>query len=177
MKLLYDIGADAPTGRGTRVFEVKDKDKAVRVIKDCWVEERPGKLMEHDIVARIKKDMGNKNFRAWFVDICGYRKTEMTGGFSKVCEILKDRTIDRSGVTLHKLLPPVPNMSINRSTPGPTATQELVCKPTKTTPAPEYLPHPRFRYQVVYEEKGKSLYEVTEFDLVFWYIGRVAAGM
>ena len=54
-KLLYDIGADTPTGRGTWVFEVVDKEtKEVRVIKDCWVEDRPGKQMEHEIIARIK---------------------------------------------------------------------------------------------------------------------------
>lgn len=51
-KLLYDIEANTPTGRGTWVFEVVDKEtKEVRVIKDCWAEDRPGKQMEHEIIA------------------------------------------------------------------------------------------------------------------------------
>ena len=51
-KLLYDIEANTPTGRGTWVFEVVGKEtKEVRVIKDCWVEDRPGKQMEHEIIA------------------------------------------------------------------------------------------------------------------------------
>ena len=71
--LLYDIGADASTGRGTRAFEVIDQEtKEVRVIKDSWIEDRSREQMEHETLAAIERDIGAAKFHEYFVDICGY---------------------------------------------------------------------------------------------------------
>ena len=49
--------------------------------------------MEHEIVAGINKDTNDaERFREHFIDICGYRRTDASGGFDNVCKVLKDRT-------------------------------------------------------------------------------------
>ncbi|KAF9645744.1 hypothetical protein BDM02DRAFT_3189430 [Thelephora ganbajun] len=63
LKVRCDINTKAPSSRGTWVFEVMDQEtKKVGVIKDCWVEDQPGKRMEREIVAEIKNDVGTKIF-------------------------------------------------------------------------------------------------------------------
>ena len=122
-RLLYDLGADAATGRGTRAFEVVDqKSKEVRVIKDCWIEDRPGKQLEHDIVADIKGDIaagterdtatgvedgtGNdEGFHKYFIDVCGYRKTDEFGGFDKISQSLKTGTFIKDAFEPELLIP------------------------------------------------------------------------
>ncbi|KAF9645072.1 hypothetical protein BDM02DRAFT_3263161 [Thelephora ganbajun] len=127
-RLLYDIGADAPYSCGTRVFEVKCKaTQETRVIKDCWIEDRKGKEVEHTIVHKIKTAIGPDEFVNYFVDIIGHQRTDPTGGFLDVHKMLEKHAI-----------------------------------------------HPRFRYQVVYKEKGESLYQVTSLKEMFKHLARVA---
>ena len=94
--MLYDVGADTLTGRETRVFEVVDGGtEEVRVVKDCWIEDNPEEQLEHEIVARIKQDTNDdENFREHFTDVCGYRKTDISGGFDNVCKMTEDRTFE-----------------------------------------------------------------------------------
>jgi len=56
------------------VFKVVDQEsKEVQVLKDCWIEDHPGKLVEHNIVAQIKDNMrNNTDFHKYFIDICEY---------------------------------------------------------------------------------------------------------
>jgi len=177
-RLLYDIGADAPTGRGSRAFEVVDQEtKEIRVIKDCWIEDRPGKPMEHDVITGIKSNMGDKTFHEHFIDICGHRKTGMSGGFDRVCKILENRSFKPGDQFEPSILVPVTD--IPKPTYDPAASvadqdHRLQSAPTKL--APEHPPHPRFRYQVVYNTKGVSLFEVTSFGDVFWHLGRATSG-
>ena len=49
--------------------------KEVCVIKDCRVEDHPGKQMEHVIVVGIKNNMDGEKFCRYFVDVYGHRKT------------------------------------------------------------------------------------------------------
>ena len=177
-EVLYDIGADAPTGRGSRVFEAKDEEtEEVRIIKDCWIEDREGKQMEHEVVAGIKRDMGNcQKFGEHFVDICGHHKTDTSGGLGRICTILKKTTFDAEKEFQPLLLvcPLAPKPVYVEG--AEVAHQGQYLKPTPTKLPPKRPPHPRFRYQVVYSEKGISLYEVTSFGEVFKYISQATEG-
>ena len=150
------------------MFEVKDQaTKEVRAIKDCWIEDHPGEQLEHEVVMGIKKEMDNKNFRKHFIDINGYRKTDTPGGFDSVCGILKNRT-----------LVPRENFEPDFLIPAPDASESThTTDQDRLRPAPKDLPHPRFRYQVVYDEVGISLFDVTSFADVFKYIDQAAEGM
>jgi len=162
------------------VFEVVDEEtKEVRVIKDCWVEDRPGKQMEHEIIAGIKHDMNNEEFREHFVDICGHRKTDMSGGFGKICKILETKTFVEKEVELNLIVPTsgTQQATYTGQAKDSIADQHHRLWSTEEKKVPENPPHPRFRYQVVYNEKGTSLFEVTSFKDVFSYIGQAAEGM
>jgi len=179
--LLYDIGADTPTGRGTWVFEVVDEEtKEVRVIKDCWVEDSPGKQMEHEIIAGIKHGMNSEEFREHFIDICGHRKTDTSGGFGKICKILETETFVEKEFEPSLIVPASgaqrPTCTDRRAGDS-IADQHHRLRSTEGKRVPENPPHPRFRYQVVYDEKGTSLFEVTSFDDGFLHIGQAAEGM
>ncbi|KAF9646647.1 hypothetical protein BDM02DRAFT_3270848 [Thelephora ganbajun] len=152
----------------------------VRVIKDCWVEDRPGKQVEHDIVTEIKKSMDDQTFREYFIDICGYRKTDTSGGFDSVCKILEKRTfMPREKFEPQYLVPASvnPKPIYADSARDSIADQDHRLQPSSTKRAPNNPPHPRLRYQVVYEEKGISLFEVTSFAEVFLHIGRATEGL
>ena len=44
-------------------------------------------------MAGINKDTNDaERFREHFIDICGYRRTDASGGFDNVCKVLEDRT-------------------------------------------------------------------------------------
>jgi hypothetical protein len=178
-ELLYDIGADAPTGRGSRAFEVVDQEtEKVRVIKDCWVEDRPGKQMEHVILAEIERDVGNKDFGKYFIDVAGHRRTNTSGGFGRVCEILQTRTFKPADrYEPHILIPATDVPKPTYTAAASVADQDHYLRPSPTKPPPERPPHPRFRYQVVYDEKGIPLFEETSFVEVFGHIGRATYGM
>ena len=141
---------------------MKDEEtKEVRVIKDCWIEEHRAKRMEHDIVAEIKRDMGDyQKFCKHFIDTCGHRKTYTSGGFNRVCKVLENGTFKLAEEFLLQLL------SFTSAAPGLT--------PTKL--ASERPPLPRLHYQVVYGEKGVSLFEVASFAEAFVHIGRAMEG-
>jgi len=142
---------------------VKDEEtQEVRVIKDCWIEERRAKRMEYDIVAEIKRDMGDyQKFYKHFIDTCGHRKTYTSGGFNRVCKVLENGTFELAEEFLLQLL------SLSSAAP----------KLTPTKLASERPPLPRLHYQVVYCEKGVSLFEVASFAEVFVHIHRATEGM
>ena len=179
--LLSGIGADAPTGHGTRVFKVREEgEEGVCVIKDCWVEDRPGKQMEHEIVAGIKNDMGGHQFREYFIDVCGHRRMDMSGGFNSVCEVLKNRTfVPKNNFGPQFLIPASSKDGPIYSFPTEVAIadQDNRLLPTHKKQATQNPPHPRFHYQVVYSEEGKSLFDVSSFAEVFSHICRAAEGM
>ena len=146
------------------MFEVKDQaTEKVYVIKDCWVEDRPGEQTEHEIVAGIKSDMGNEKFGEHFIDICGHRKMYPSGGFDRVCKILKDRKFISKGFE-PELLILAPS------------TQDHLLQSAQEKEVPVDPLDPRFRYQVVYEESGKSLLEVTSLSEALEHIGQAAEG-
>jgi hypothetical protein len=176
-KLLFDIGADAPTGRGSRVFEVDDPGTGgKRVIKDCWVEDRPGKEMEHSIVVGIKMRMDEKEFCQHFIDVHGHHKKEMSGRFGEVWKLLNTETSKSTeGIETEPLIPPIQPTSAY-AVGTSVANQDHLLQPTENEPPPSHLPHPRFRYQIIYEEKGISLFEVPSFGDVFVYISEATEG-
>jgi hypothetical protein len=176
-KVLFDVGADAPTGRGTRVFEVEDLRTGGKcVIKDCWVEDRPGKEMEHNIAARIKERVGKEEFCEYFIDVCGHRRTDMSGSFEMVCQSLKAGTFNPGGGFHPKLVVPPTKSRSSYMSGAPVANQDHYLRPAETKAAPSHPPHPRFRYQIVYKERGISLFEVTSLEKVFLYISHAAEG-
>ena len=168
-RLLSHLGAEEVTGRGTRVFEVKDREGNVRVIKDSWIEDRPGTQVEHEIAAEIRDKMGN-NFSKYFVNICGHHKTDTSRPLRNICEFL-ERGAPKMLHAPH-LLVPAPDTRAKRNIHERDNYKKLF-----TGPAPQDPPHPRFRYQVVYEENGTSLFEVTPFPEVINLIGQAADGM
>jgi hypothetical protein len=176
-KLLFDIGADAPRGRGLRVFEVKDlRTGGNCVIKDCWVGDCLYKEMEHDIVAKIKRSMGDEEFCNHFIDIYGYHKKDMSGGFGEVCKLLKTGTFESvEGFEPELLVPPTESRP-SYTSGAPVTDQGHYLRSTKKKAGPAHPPHSQFRYQIVYKEKGISLFEVTSLDKVFKYISQAAEG-
>jgi len=173
-KLLFNIGANEPTGRGTWVFKVNDQaKKEAGVIKDCWLEDHPGEQMEHEVVAEIKNDMDDKRFRKYFININGYRKTYASGRLNSVCKILENKTLVPRGNSEPDLLVPAPGAPKLSHT----ADQDRPFQPDPAKWASKDLPHPRLRYQVVYNEAGTSLFEVTSFADVFRHIVQAADGM
>lgn len=174
-KLLYDLGADTATGGGTRVFEVIDqRTKKVRVIKDCWVEDRAQKRMEHEIVVGIKQDVNNdEDFHKHFINICGYRRTDTSGGFDKLLKGLNTGTFEKVDLQPRDIRKSVYCASAEDRAPN----QGGYLLQTPAERAPPILPCPRFRYQVVYDEKGVSLFEVPSFADIFVHIVQAADGM
>ena len=175
--LLYDIGVDSPNGRGGRVFEAEDrKTKGKYVIKDCWIEERPGRELEHDIVKKIKADMGDEDFNKYIIGIRAHQKTVMSEGFGDICDFLRNRTFRSNEESALKTFVPVSTPKQSHTSDAPVANQDNRLKPTKTIHALERPPQPRSRYQIVYEERGISLFEVTSFQMVFIHIGQAMEG-
>ena len=161
------------------MFEVKDQaTEKVHVIKDCWVEDRPGKLPEHEIVARIKSKMDDDKFGQHFVNICGHHKMHPSGGFDRVCKILQTRKFILNVFEPELLIPAPSTQKATYSTQAThsIADQDHFLQPTPKKEVPANPPHPRFRYQVVYEESGKSLFEVTLLSDALAYIHQAAEG-
>ena len=133
--------------------------------------------MEHDVVTDIKSDMEDEAFDEHFIGICGHRRTDMSGGFDRVCKILKNRTFVRRNQFEPQIL--VPATETPRPTYDPAASvadQDHRLRSASIRLAPKHPPHPRFHYQVVYDEKGKSLFEVGSLVEVFKCIGRATVG-
>ena len=75
------------------MFEVRDKETGeVRVLKDCWIENRRREQTEHEIVTEIKEVVGPDNFCRYFVGTCGHRKMDLSGGFQRIYNILDEGT-------------------------------------------------------------------------------------
>jgi hypothetical protein len=159
------------------VFEVDDPGTGgKRVIKDCWVEDRPGKEMEHSIVTGIKMGMDRKEFCGHFIDVHTHHKKEMSGRFGEMWKLLNAETSKfTEGIETEPLVPPIQPTSAY-AVGTSVANQDHLLQPTESKPPPSHLPHPRFRYQIVYEEKGISLFEVPSFGDVFLYISEAAEG-
>jgi len=158
------------------VFEVVDKEsQKVRVIKDCWVEERRERYMEHEIVEEIKKTIDAEFFSKHFVGICGHRKTDTSGGFQAICNILTKGEFKPQPLILTRTSSK-PIYSKLAKGSAPSQSHHSQRSPPSTQPAPTSPPHPRFRYQVVYSEKGKSLLEVTSLNEVFVHLEQIVNG-
>jgi len=142
------------------------------VVKDYWVEDRPGIQMAHVAVAGIKEHIGcDEKFCKCFIDICGHRRTDTFGGFASICKILDSEMFMLRDYFRPQFLIPaaeVPKLSI--------ADQHHLFQPTLITWTRVNPSHPRFRYQVVYGEKGVSIFEVTSSVDVFTHIGQAADG-
>lgn len=178
--LLYNIGADSPCGQGTWVFRVSDPNSGgIRVIKDCWIENREGRKFEGDIVKEIKSIMGNEEFSKYFVDIVEDNKAELPEPFGRICKILAEEKVELSGRLTHSPLEPCPSgpkptysspssvMHLNQSHPSGQSTHQ---QPSNS------VPHPRTRYQVLYCEEGVPLYDASSLEDVFKFLIQIVDG-
>jgi len=171
-KLPYDTGADTVTGQGRRVFDAVDQETGdARAIKDYWVEDHPGEQLEHDIVSRIKGKMGGEKFCKYFVDTCGHRKTDPPRAFNSLCKTLDSKTSMPRDYYGPQFLTAAADASKLILTDQRHLPQSTLTKWSTSNP-----PCPRFRYQVVYGEKGISLFEIPSFVDGFVHIGRAADG-
>ena len=173
-------------GRGTRVFEVRDKETGeVHVLKDCWIENRRREQTEHEIVTEIKEVVGPDNFCRYFVDTCGHRETDLSGGFQGICSIPDEGTfkaLDKYKpqsfvLARFKSKPTHTQSAAGNSDPNQSCSSTEPPPPTRLTSEGPEVPHPLFRYQIVYCEKGMPLYEVTSLEEVFEYLGQIIDGM
>jgi len=149
---LYDDGARDLCGRGTRAFDVRaEGEEAPLVIKDCWLEDRQDRALEHATVERVRSAVGKAEFRKRFIDICGHRTTR-NAVLDRVCEILKHDFNKQRGyyaVPIH----------------GSRQAVETI-RP----------PRPRFRYQIVYREKGDTFYHVTSLQKAYLDLNEITKG-
>jgi len=167
-------------GRGTWVFEVypqgQTKPKPL-VIKDCWVEDRPGKQMEHTIINKVREAMGDDEFRKHFVDFCGYRKAT-NAALTKYCRIPSGGKLD----TGFETSPLVWEAKVDHTTNYSQLGQALVTSQDSRlesgirSATQQRRPHPRFRYQIVYGERGTSLYDITSLSETFGHLIEVMEG-
>ena len=147
---LYDGGAMEMCGRGTRSFSAQvDGEATTLVIKDCWLEDRQDRTLEHDVVEKVRSAVGQAEFRRRFIDICGHHITR-NAALGRVCEILKRDFNKQDGFYV---------VPIHRH----------VVEPKKP-------PRPRFRYQVVYREKGESFYHVKSLQKAYLDLNQVTKG-
>jgi len=121
------------------------------VIKDCWLEDRQDKALEHTIVERVRGAVGKAEFQKRFIDICSHRTTR-NAVLDRVCEILKRDFNKRDGFYA---------VPINGSRQAVGTMQP---------------PPPRFRYQVVYREKGDSFYHVRSLQKAYLDLNEVTKG-
>lgn len=184
-KVLFDVGADATCSSGTRVFRAIDKTnpgEIRRVVKDSWVEQREGgRCPEHEIVQKIRKSLGDERFNNHFVNTLGHcfiRNLTL----DNVCKILSRRGLD-GGFTysVESLDPQHHGQSNHEKAYTPQSTSWVENQLQFVTPKlrrRESRPiHPRLRYQVVYEEEGTSLYQVTSPQQMFRSLENVIKGI
>jgi len=139
-------------GRGTRAFEAYIDGKATAlVIKDCWLEDREDKALEHETVAKVRAAMGQEEFRGGFIDVCAHRVTRNVA-LDRVCEILQQGFSEQEGFYV---------------VPLPWSRQPM---------EPKEPPRPRFRYQIVYEERGDSFYHITSLQKAYLDLNEVTKG-
>jgi len=151
-KCLYDSGAKGVCGRGTRAFEAYiDGEATALVIKDCWLEDREDKALEHETAAEVRTAMGQEEFRRSFVDVRGHRVTRNVT-LDRICEILQQEFSEQEGFYVVPLRWPR--------------------QPTE----PKKPPRPRFRYQIVYEERGDSFYHITSLQKAYRDLNEVTKG-
>ena len=178
--VLYDIGADSICGRGTWVFEVYPQGQTEPrplVIKDCWVEDRPGKQMEHVIINQVREAMGHDKFRMHFVDFCSYRKVT-NEALTKYCRIPSSGKLDTGIETFPLVWEAKVDHTTNYSqlSQAMVASQDSRLESGARSATQQRRPHPRFRYQIVYRERGTSLYDITSLSEAFGHLIEVVNG-
>ena len=158
------------------MFLVSDiNTNEVRVIKDCWVELRNGRQTEGQIVQEIKKKI--QNFSTHFIDIIEDRKPDAPKGLRSLCDILVHRKFQPTEDFKPLVFIPVRSRSAYSQQAGTPNQNHLSEQPTpRSKLAPNFPPHPRFRYQVVYCEQGSSLYEAGSLENVFEYLAQTVEG-
>lgn len=118
------------------------------VIKDCWLEDGQERALEHDTVEKVRSAVGQAEFRRRFIDVCGHRITR-NAALDRVCGILKRDFNKYEGfyaTPIHRSRQPV---------------------------EPKQPPRPRFRYQIVYREKGESFYHITSLQKAYLDLNEV----
>ncbi|KAF9643095.1 hypothetical protein BDM02DRAFT_3132663 [Thelephora ganbajun] len=162
--VLYDIGADSMCGHGTWVFEAHLDPMNLRpyVIKDCWVEERPGKQMEHLIIKKVQEAMSYDKFHEHFVDFCSYCRV-VNAALAKYSKNLFSSGLDTGSEAIPLIREAEVNHAANYSLLGQAmvASQDSYLESGTRSVIQQHHPHPRFRYQIVYTERGVSLYNIT----------------
>lgn len=178
-KVLYDVGADAMCGRGTWAFEAYPQGQVnptPRVIKDCWIEDRKGKEMEHIIVEKVRAAIDHDKFREYFVDVCGYRKVE-NEALDRFCSILSNAQFDVQGNTHTLSWDGKASHDITYSQLGQAFVDGQDPHLQQNSGITQLRrPHRRFRYQIVYAERGTSLYDVASLSETFGYLVQVTDG-
>ena len=149
---LYDSGARGMCGRGTRTFEAHVDGKATAlVIKDYWLEDREDKALEHDTVEKVRSAMGQEEFRRAFIDVCGYNIAR-NATLDRVCDILQQDFNEQEGFYAVPL------------------------RWSRRPAEPKRPPRPRFRYQIVYKEKGDPFYHITSLQKAYLDLNEVTKG-
>lgn len=184
-KVLFDVGADATCSSGTRVFRVIDEtspSKIYRVVKDSWVEQREGgRCPEHEIVQTVRNALGDECFNNHFVNTLGHCFIR-NPALDNICKILSSRKPD-GGVpySVEPLNPQYRGRGDHEKVYTSQSTTTVVDQLPFLTPTlrrAESRPfHPRLRYQVVYEEEGKSLYQVAPPLQIFRSLENVVKGI
>lgn len=168
-------------GRGTWVFKVYPQGQTSKrpcVVKDCWVEDRPGKQMEHVIIGKVREAIGHDKFCEHFVNFCGYRKVT-NEALTKYCRIPPGDKLN----TGSNLVPLVWEAKVDHTASYSQLGQALVAnqdshlESVAGSATQQHRPHPRFRYQIVYAEMGTSLYEITSLSGTFGHLITVTDGM
>lgn len=184
-EVLFDVGADATCSSGTRVFRVIDKansNEIYRVVKDCWVEQREGgRPPEHEIVQAVRRALGDEHFNDHFVNTLGHCFIRNLA-LENICKTLS--RIRSDGWVTYSVEPLNPQYHGRSDSMKVYALQSTVTVANQIpflTPKPRqgrsHQIHPRSRYQVVYEQVGTSLYQVTSPHQIFRSLENIIKGI
>jgi len=167
-------------GRGTWVFEVYPQGQTNSrpyVIKDCWVEDRAGKQMEHMIIKKVREAIGHDKFCEHFVNFCSYRKVT-NEGLTKYCRIPPGDRLNTGSETAPLVWEAEADHTVSYSQLGQAlvTSQDPHLGSVAGSATRQDRLHFRFRYQIVYAERGTSLYDITSLSRTFGHLITVTNG-
>jgi hypothetical protein len=174
---LSDFGADAMIGRGTRVFEVYNKNDSQRTslaLKDTWVEEdgpREGDILR-DFFSKIKKESGEDELekaRQYFLNIVTHGDITINNQRDHIKDLImrgQDLPEGRSvslTVTRQKTSHHSETLQIS-SVGHPPGLEDL---PNRTVRPPASPISFRVHYRIVFEGVGLAVHYVKNLRTVY----------
>ena len=189
LEVLADYGADALTGRGTRVYKVeRQSDKKVCVLKDVWVDEDrdPEDVIYKNILESATDPEDRQFLEDHLLKPTDHWAVAVNEGKTEE-EDEKDHTIH---VMMHSETPPEPDQTLNLvskvegSNPNANSVAPLMsfdAEPNEKTRLATRVParkgfSGRKHYRIVFEQVATPVYKLTNLSTTFLVLKDAAKG-